>query len=371
MNGAVNSAAEAPDAAHGTATAVAPDYDNFVELADREIQVRIIPRLELRRLTPLWCDLVENSVEQNPFYAPWMLLPALDCLGEEQVKVVCVFAKAGSTHQLVGLAPLAAENTYAHLPIPILKTWMYEHCFFGCPLVRRGYEKAVLEVLFRQIEIQQARPMLLRFSHLRIGGEVETAIKRLALEERRFCWGTKKYQRAELRGPINATDYIGQNIRKKKRKELNRLRNRLSEIGDVSFFRLEKKEDIDRWCKLFLTLEASGWKGEEKSALASKSNSSAFFTNVIKDAFDCGALRFFRLDVGERAIAMIVNFSTNGEAHSFKICHDEEFSRFSPGVLLELEFLRALEEEPEFSFIDSCAAADHSMINIHTCSRTS
>jgi len=318
---------------------------------------------ELASLSEMWRDLVEHSVEQNPFYAPWMLMPALARLNGAGVQIACVFEEYRGDRRLVGLAPFSVVKSFGRLPMTILSNWKYEHCFFGAPLVRRGCAQAFFDSLFALIEKHPARPALMRLSHMRVDGPLIMAARSSAESVGRYAWQADRYERAQLCGPISAEDYISQAIRKKKRKELNRLRNRLSETGLISFFRLEKIEQVEGWTKLFLSIESGGWKGKALSALASSKASAEFFKAAIAGAFDEGALRFYRLDVGERTIAMIVNFLNNGEGHSFKICHDEAFSRYSPGVLLELEMLKAIEQEAGFVFYDSCAAADHPMIN--------
>ena len=59
---------------------------------------------------------------------------------------------------------------------------------------------------------------------------------------------------------------------------------------------------------------------------------------------------------------MLANFVTPPGACSFKTAFDENFARFSPGVLLQLENLAML-ENPQVEWTDSCAAADHPMID--------
>jgi hypothetical protein len=112
-----------------------------------------------------------------------------------------------------------------------------------------------------------------------------------------------------------------------------------------------------------LALEAAGWKGRAGTALANDLGAGRFFAEALRRAFSAGALLFHRLRLGDRPIAMIVNFIEGGAAYCFKIAYDEEFARYSPGVLLEIEMMRALETVPGLSFIDSCAVSDHSMIN--------
>ena len=49
---------------------------------------------------------------------------------------------------------------------------------------------------------------------------------------------------------------------------------------------------------------------------------------------------------------------------AFKIAYDEEYSLFSPGVLLELDNIYTLfNQQPQLLWMDSCADPDHPMID--------
>jgi hypothetical protein len=59
---------------------------------------------------------------------------------------------------------------------------------------------------------------------------------------------------------------------------------------------------------------------------------------------------------------MLASFLTPPGAFSFKTAFDERFARFSPGVLLQRENLAVL-DRADVLWSDSCAAADHPMID--------
>jgi hypothetical protein len=59
---------------------------------------------------------------------------------------------------------------------------------------------------------------------------------------------------------------------------------------------------------------------------------------------------------------MLASFLTPPGAYSFKTAFDEDFARFSPGVLLQAENLTML-ERPDIFWTDSCATPDHLMID--------
>ena len=59
---------------------------------------------------------------------------------------------------------------------------------------------------------------------------------------------------------------------------------------------------------------------------------------------------------------MLATFLTPPGAFSFKTAFDERYARLSPGVLLQIENLRMLENDG-ILWSDSCASADHPMID--------
>jgi hypothetical protein len=69
------------------------------------------------------------------------------------------------------------------------------------------------------------------------------------------------------------------------------------------------------------------------------------------------------LRLNDRTIAMKCNLRAADGAFAFKICFDESFANFSPGVLLELENIRRLHATPGLNWMDSCAVYEHFMIN--------
>lgn len=304
-----------------------------------------------------WADLARNAVEANPFYSPALLIPALDAFASENVRLALVRDARG---RLIALAPFAPVVGYSRLPVRYLATWMHEHCFFAAPLVRKGSEAEALSALFDLVEGEGA---FLRLRHLDAAGPIRAAAIDAAARTGRLASPSARYSRACLSAGYETDAHLREALSGKKRKELRRLRARIEAEGRLSFSTLAERDDLSLWMQDFLALEASGWKGRAGTALAAKPESRAFFAAALLRAFDAGALDFHRLAVNDRPIAMIVNFTGGGGAYSFKIAYDEEFARYSPGVMLEIGMMRALEGREGLSFVDSCAAPDHPMIN--------
>jgi Acetyltransferase (GNAT) domain len=113
----------------------------------------------------------------------------------------------------------------------------------------------------------------------------------------------------------------------------------------------------------FLDLEASGWKGQAHTAMASTGAHADFFRSVCRTFTEQGRLQLLSLEADGRRVAMKCNLVASQGVFCFKIGHDAELRRFSPGVQLERANVEIFHEEREERFMDSCADPDNEMIN--------
>ena len=307
-----------------------------------------------------WASLAQDAAEANAFYAPDMLCAALDHLtGQPDIRLI----ESYGSGELIGLLPVVVTSRHGRLPIPCVGNWMHEHCFFGAPLIRKGQEIPAWRGFLAQLDAAHWASGFLYLQGLDAAGANAAALEALCVEQRRGRHEVHRYERAMLRSGLGADQYWETHVRAKKRKEIRRLQKRLAEIGMVEQHLLTSRADLPHWCADFLALEASGWKGREGTALTCRAGDAAFFRSSCAAAFDAGRLHMLRIDLDGRAIAMLANFRHASGAFSFKIAFDEEMGRFSPGVLIEIANLHAVQKDPAIDWMDSCAAADHPMID--------
>jgi hypothetical protein len=193
-------------------------------------------------------------------------------------------------------------------------------------------------------------------------GPVHRGLIGAAADLGRPCVPVHRTERAFLESHFSPSEYYEQSVRKKKRKEIGRLTSRLKEQGALRYRTYWPSDDLDQWIDEFLVLEAKGWKGQAGTALASTPATDAFFRAAVHGAEAAARLQFLRLDVDGRAIAMLVTFTAPPGAFTFKIAFDEDYARYSPGVLIQLEYLKMLDRD-DIGWTDSCAVENHSMIN--------
>ncbi len=307
-------------------------------------------------LAAQWDVLAENASEPNAFAERWFLEPSLALLADGGD--VHLAAVASADGMLVGLIPLTVKPDYGRIQIRNVQNWLHHNSFLGSPMVRKGMEQAFWQTLLEALNACGWATGLLHIDGLTEHGRLLSGLR--AASPR--CDIVHRVERAMLRTGLDAESYWAETVRKKKRKELNRLANRLTDEGEVAYATLGANEDARPWIEAFLDLECQGWKGAAGSALCNDPKIADFFREICVRAHQHGKLDFHRLDLDGKPIAMLVNFLSAPGGFSFKIAFDEEYARFSPGVLIERYNLRILERE-DIAWMDSCASEDHPMIN--------
>jgi CelD/BcsL family acetyltransferase involved in cellulose biosynthesis len=301
-----------------------------------------------------WVDLAKHASEPSPFAECWFMRPAIGSLysGHDN-RMIGVWLDG----TLLGMLPLMRATRYGRMPLRHTQNWVHYHCFLGTPLVRAGAETEFWGTVLSLLDGSAWADDFLHLIGLDPSGPVFAGLKAV-----RRADVVHRSARAMLHSDLSPADYYEANMRQKKRKEIRRLRSRMDELGTVEFSELASDGPVDSWISDFLALESSGWKGRKGSALDGNPATKAFFKDVVAGAHRTGKLDMLRLTLDGKVIAMLVNFITPPGAYAFKIAFDEDYARFSPGVLIKIENLRLL-ERPDIAWTDSCAVEDHPMIN--------
>jgi CelD/BcsL family acetyltransferase involved in cellulose biosynthesis len=312
-------------------------------------------------LITTWAALARIASEPNAFAEQWFVTAALAHLRENQdIRLAQVWQ--GST-RLIGIIALTHYNRYGRMPARHLSNWAHYQSFMGTPLIEHGFEQAFWHALIMALDDSNWASGFLSLTGLGEDGPVHRGLIAAATQCGREAPIVHRFERALLASETDAEAYLNINMRGKKRKELRRLANRLRELGSVQFRVLSDAAELPKWCDEFLALEAAGWKGNDGAALANHTTTADFLRTCLKGAHAADRLDFQRLDLDGRAFAMLINFRTPPGSWSFKIAYDESLARFSPGILIELENLPRVLADPQIDWMDSCAVADHPMIN--------
>lgn len=334
----------------------------------RGMFVRVVEDLgALDRYESDWEDLAANSLEPNPFYEHWMLMPAIRSFAAKtDLRLVLVFApdkaRPSAPPVLCGLFPIERRRS-DRLPVKVLSLWKYIFCMICTPLVRVDCARESLAAFFDWLETNESRSSLMEFQ--RIAGEglfyqllVEEMHKRLLLS-----FTSELYTRAMLVPSEDTDAYLRRAMSRQHRKDLRRKQKRLAEAGCLEFDELQPCGSVREWAEEFMQLEMSGWKGKTGGALQSNEANRAFFIAVASEAFYRGRLMMMAARVNGKAVAEKCNFLAGEGSFAFKIAYDESYAQYSPGMILEIENIRHVHHRPEIKWMDSCAIPDHPMIN--------
>jgi CelD/BcsL family acetyltransferase involved in cellulose biosynthesis len=326
------------------------------------LTVRIVDPLAMSDdLAAAWDALAAEASEPNPFAERWCLQSALHLLDPDR-RARLLIVRDGSAGPVIGAMPLAAATRYGPLPLRHVTGWGHPNHFHGAPLVRAGFESLFWSILLGWCDAAPWARTLVHLPRLTEDGPLHRALVDVARVRGGEAVIVHREERALLESDLSAEAYWDAAVRAKKRKELRRQANRLAEQGAVAFRRWRADEALDPWLDAFLTLEARGWKGEAGSALASHGDTEAWFRAVLGGAAEAGKLDLRALDLDGRPLAMLVNFLSPPGGFSFKTAFDEDYARFSPGVLLQQANLDLL-DDARIAWVDSCAAPDHPMID--------
>ena len=122
------------------------------------------------------------------------------------------------------------------------------------------------------------------------------------------------------------------------RTKLRQARRELVAQGALEFRCVEtaNKNDLQR----FYQLEASGWKGRERSAINSAPSTRKFYDEIAESAARFGYLALYFLEWNGELLAAHFALLYRGRCYSPKVAYNEKFDRFAPGHLIVEEILR-------------------------------
>jgi CelD/BcsL family acetyltransferase involved in cellulose biosynthesis len=290
-----------------------------------------------------------------------LLDPALDAL--DPASAVTLIEARDESGLLIARMPVVEARRHGRFPVRHAANWVHRHCFYGAPLLRQGAEQQGWAGLLRTLDAARWSGPFLHLRGIDPDGPAFAALRAVCAAEGRRCEEVGRYERAMLRSNLDAAAYWTANVRAKKRKELRRLQSRLAEEGEIVRRHLADPSDLPDWIDAFLTLEAKGWKGEQGTALGSRSEDAVFLRQACTRAQEAGQLDMLRIDCSGKAIAMLINFTGAAGGFSFKIAIDPDYARYSPGVLIEQDNLARMLDDHVAPWMDSCAAPDHPMID--------
>jgi len=330
-------------------------------IVESDFRVEWRPLADLARIATEWQSLAARALAPNVFLEPAFALAAAPVFGAD-VGAGLVWSRA-SPCRLMGFFPARIERRRYGIAVPLLVGWTHPFGPLGTPLVDRDAGAAVISAWFDHLASRPDLPDLLLMPFLPVAGPIAQAFATALTQRDGKCMALAGHQRALLAPAGTREHYLDHAIGAKKRKELRRQRKRLAEAHALVSSTVREPAAMAAALGDFLSLEAAGWKGRAGTAARSDERIRTFLENAVTGLAREGKARISRLRAGGRPIAAIVTLQSGATAWCWKIAYDEAFARFSPGVLLLLEETQALLDDPGIACADSCATADHPMID--------
>lgn len=316
-------------------------------------------------------DLVEEldylsarTVEPNVFFNPRFLAPAMPRLEDREVRLAVIRDGDEYRNRLRLLVPFSVERPAMPLGVPVMRTWSSPFGPLGTPLVDRDDPVGVIEDFFSMLSRPHLKlPKVFVLPDMRLDGPVASLLTSFADSRGLTMVTTGKVERPVLESDADGEDYLKASLRAHHYREFRRLKRRLADLGKVEHIVARGPDEIRHAIESFLTLEAAGWKGRERTAMAIDRYRAAFAREAVHRLAEQDMCRIHLLTLDGRAIACLVVFVEAGVAYTWKTAYDETLSAYSPGTLLMIEVTRQHLDDPNIVMTDSCAVPDHPVMS--------
>jgi CelD/BcsL family acetyltransferase involved in cellulose biosynthesis len=316
-------------------------------------------------------DLVEEldylcarTIEPNVFFNPRFLAPAMPRLEDREVRLAVIRDGDETRSRLRLLVPLSVERPAVPLGVPIMRTWSSPFGPVGTPLIDRDDPVGVLEDFLGMLSRPRLKlPRVFAFPDMRLDAPVARLVKAVAEARGLPLVTTDEAQRPVLRSGAEGDTYLKAALRPHHLREFRRLKRRLGELGALEHRVARGPEEIRHAIETFLTLEASGWKGRERTAMVIDRYRAAFAREAVHRLAEEDLCRIHSLTLDGRAIASLIVFVEAGCAYTWKTAYDEALAAYSPGTLLMIEVTKQHLEDPNIELTDSCAVPDHPVMS--------
>lgn len=308
--------------------------------------------------------LAARAIEPNIFFNPRFLAPAMPRLEDREVRLAVIRDGSEAKNRLRLLVPYSIERPPVPLGVTVMRAWAHPFGPLGTPLVDYDDPPGVIEDFFAMLARPHLKlPKVFVLPDTRLDGPFAAALRSVAETRNLPLITANEVERPYLKSDLDGEAYLRQSLRSHHHREFRRLKRRLNEEGRLEHHIARQPEEIRHGIETFLTLEASGWKGRDRSAMAIDRYRAAFAREAVHRLSERDLCRIHTLTLDDRPIACLIVFVESGMAYTWKTAYDENFAAYSPGTLLMIEVTKNHLEDPNIEATDSCAAPDHPVMS--------
>lgn len=341
---------------------------------DYRLEILSSPRT-LRRLSiysaAAGFDMVEEldflctrTIEPNLFFNPRFLAPAMPRLEDREIRLAVIRDGDEYKSRVRLLMPFSIETPPARIGAPVIRSWASPFGPLGAPLLDQDDPEGVLDDFLGMLSRQHLNlPRVIVFPEIKLDGPFAGVLRNVIDGRALPAQTLGAYERPALESRLDGEDYLRNSLSSHHYREFKRLWRRLAAKGTLEHAVARNPQEIRLAAETFLTLEASGWKGRERTAMAVDRFRAAFAREAIHRLAEQDMCRIHTLVLNGQAIASLIVFVEAGIAYTWKTAFDETYATFSPGTLLMLEVTRHHLDDPNIEITDSCAVPDHPVMS--------
>jgi hypothetical protein len=264
------------------------------------------------------------------------------------------------------IAAVAADGREIRWPLRLGRVWpgvralqsprdpVYD--LNGGPHCTDGEAAALLAMLLDRDRWPRSWPTLVAASGIVAEGPAWEALGALALQGRIGLHVLARWERALLdrAAAPDAESYFRLHMSGTQRKRLRAKRKALErEAGPLALKIANGADAVAGAFRIYLALEAAGWKGRAGTALARDAAGRAYVEDVLLSMAEAEGAFAAVMSAGAEPVAAGLFLRAGGEAVFWKTAYDERFARHSPGVLFDLALTDWLYGQRWFERLDA------------------
>lgn len=325
------------------------------------VQIEALRHGELSpTLIEQWADLEQRSAECNAYLSPCFVLAALKHLpAHGDPRFLAAWRRDGATPLLVGMGVFVERTAHKRFPFRHLAAYRSEHSYLTGMLVDRTCEDPVARAYFGYFTAPGVPWHGVEFDRRTAGGALDRLLAASDKAVPLRWYEYERSQRAILIPRASGEEYLTATLSAHRLKKLRGQLRKLAEQGRVEWRLLVGDAVSPAAIEQFLALEDTGWRREGGTSMRSRPGHAAFFREMIEGFRRDQRVFFTELVVDGKVLASTSNIVSGRAGFAFKIGWDPGYSKFSPGILNEVELVRCAHTRfPHLDYIDSGAAED-------------
>lgn len=331
------------------------------EFAGGAITIDVASGGRLAALQADWQDLSARADAANIFMQPELVRLAGESYPARRCCAVLAWQETGAGGQprLVGVWAFAIGRA----PQSIIKATMLTappmpHGYLSTPVIDRDRLDSVLEAMLAHIAADESLPKIVALDAMGVDTATMQALSRVLAARGGAPCIFSQTPRPKLQSDLDGKAYLEKALSSSSRKKLRQHRRRLAGKGALEFRVLTEVEETRRAFEEFLTLEASGWKGRQGTALLSREADAHFARAMIAALAAQSDVSIHMLTLDTRPVSMQIILRAGPAAFTWKTAYDEALHDVSPGMLLLEDYTAALLADEDTAYVDSCAFDD-------------